>query len=210
MKRNVQILIGVTATLVVGSLPFPAWVDEFADTAHLVANELIYWVLVAATLLYVICIERLPLSTIGLRRPPIRDGLIAVAFAAITVAGLAALYFIVFPALHISEDAQIDKLMNAPPWWLAISVIRAGVSEEVLFRGYPIERLQELTHSRSIASILPLLAFTLAHVGTWGWSHVIVAAFGGAMLTWLYLWRRNLWTSIFAHCLIDGAAVLAG
>jgi membrane protease YdiL (CAAX protease family) len=57
---------------------------------------------------------------------------------------------------------------------------------------------------------VPLVSFMLAHVGPWGWSHAIVAGFGGAMLAGLYLWRRNLWVSILAHCLIDGVGVLAG
>jgi membrane protease YdiL (CAAX protease family) len=115
---------------------------------------------------------------------------------------------VILPKLGLSEAQQIDQLTAAPGWWLAISVVRAGVSEEVLFRGYPIERLQELTGSRLPAFGLPLIAFTLAHVGPWGWTHLIVAGFGGAMLTGLYVWRRNLWVSICAHCLIDGAAFL--
>ena len=209
-KRLFQILFGLSLTLVVGSLPFPVWDNEFADTAHLVGNELIYWVLVAATLAYVVGVERMPLRSIGFRKPTVRDALAALAVAAATIAGLAVMYFVVFPALHISEDQQIDKLMSAPAWWLAISVVRAGVSEEVLFRGYPVERLQELSGNRFIAFIVPLVPFTLAHVGPWGWSHVLVAAFGGAMLAGLYMWRRNLWVSILAHCLIDGVAVLAG
>jgi uncharacterized protein len=209
-KRLVQILLGLSLTLVVGSLPFPVWDNEFADTAHLVGNELIYWVLVAATLAYVVGVERMPLRSIGFRAPTMRDALAALVVAVASVAGLAVMYFVVFPALHISEDQQIDKLMNAPAWWLAISVVRAGVSEEILFRGYPVERLQELSGSRFVAFVVPLVAFTLAHVGPWGWSHVFVAAFGGAMLTGLYLWRRNLWVSLLAHCLIDGVAVLAG
>jgi membrane protease YdiL (CAAX protease family) len=100
--------------------------------------------------------------------------------------------------------------MTLTPLIDSISVLRAGVSEEVLFRGYPIERLQEWSGSRALAAIVPLIAFTLAHVGPWGWSHLLVAAFGGAMLTVLYLWRRNLWASMLAHCLIDGVAVLGG
>jgi membrane protease YdiL (CAAX protease family) len=93
--------------------------------------------------------------------------------------------------------------------WLAISVVRAGVSEEVLFRGYPIERLRELSGSRALASLLPLLLFPLAHVGPWGWAHMLVAGIGGAALTLLYLWRRNVWANILAHCIVDGVAAFA-
>ena len=209
-QQGLQISLGLILTLVAGSLPYPVWIDEFASTTHLILNELIYWALVAATLAYVVKVERRPLASIGLRRPSLRDGLAAFAIAVATIAGLAALYLVVLPALHLDETQQVDKLTSAPTWWLAVSVLRAGVSEEVLFRGYPIERLQEWSGSRALAAIVPLIAFTLAHVGPWGWSHLLVAAFGGAMLTVLYLWRRNLWASMLAHCLIDGVAVLGG
>lgn len=209
-RRGLQILLGLILTLGAGSLPYPVWIDEFASTTHLILNELIYWALFVATLAYVVKVERRPLASIGLRWPSLRDGLAAFAIAVATIAGLAALYLVILPALHLDETQQVDKLTSAPGWWLAISVLRAGVSEEVLFRGYPIERLQEWSGSRTFAVIVPLIAFTLAHVGPWGWSHLLVAGFGGAMLTALYLWRRNLWASIFAHCIVDGVAVLAG
>jgi len=207
-RQKTLTLVGLVLTLVLGSLPYPVWDDEFADTAHLVCNEIIYWTLVAVTLGYVVFVERRPLASIGFRRVGIVDGLCGVGMAIATVAGLAALYFVVLPALGMSETQQVDKLTSAPGWWLAMSVIRAGVSEEVLFRGYPIERLQEWSGSRAFAAGLPLIVFAFAHVGPWGWTHLLIAAFGGAMLTALYLWRRNLWVNILAHCLIDAVAVL--
>jgi membrane protease YdiL (CAAX protease family) len=103
----------------------------------------------------------------------------------------------------------MGKLLSTPGWWLVISVVRAGVSEEVLFRGYPIERLQELTGSRTLAALLPLVLFALAHVGPWGWAHMLVGGIGGALLTLLYMWRRNLWANILAHCIVYGVAVIS-
>jgi membrane protease YdiL (CAAX protease family) len=202
-------LFGLLLTIGCGSLPFPVWDHELADTAHLVGNELIYWALVAATLLYVSLVERRPLSSIGLRKPSLRDITSAIGTAVVLIVLLAMVYFWVFPLFHIQEDAQINKLLATPGWWLAISVVRAGVSEEVLFRGYPIERLSELTGSRWAAALLPLVPFMLAHVAPWGWAHLLVAGIGGGILTGLYLWRRNLWANILAHCLIDGVAVIS-
>jgi membrane protease YdiL (CAAX protease family) len=193
----------------VGSLPFPVWDDELRDVPHMLGNEAIYWLLVAATLAYVVLIEKRALSSIGWRKPKIADVLIGLAFAVAIVVGLAALYLAVFPALHLDETQALDALSAAPTWWLAISVVRAGVSEEVLFRGYPIERLKELTGSNAIAVVLPLVLFSLAHVGPWGWTHLIVAGFGGAMFTVLYMWRRNLWVNIVAHVLVDAVGMLA-
>jgi membrane protease YdiL (CAAX protease family) len=202
-------LIGLLLTLGCGSLPYPVWDHEFADTAHLVGNELIYWGLVALTLAYVLLAEKRPLASIGFGKPGVLDCLSAVLAAALIVTVLAGIYFVVFPALHVSEDHAIDQLRAAPRWWLAISVLRAGVSEEVLFRGYPIERLRELTGSRTLAALLPLVLFALAHIGPWGWAHLLVAAVGGGLLTLLYLWRRNLWVNILCHTIVDGVATLA-
>jgi len=200
---------GLVLCLGVGSLPFPVWDNELADTRHLVANEVIYWILVALVLAHVRRVEGLPLASIGLRRPSWRDALIAALFAIAIVAGLGVILLVVFPALHVDMSGKLDRMMAAPGWWLLISVVRAGVSEEILFRGYPIERLQAWTGSRFVAAIVPLAAFSLAHVGSWGWSHLVVAAFGGGMLTVLYLWRRNLWANIVAHCIVDGVAFLS-
>jgi len=36
----------------------------------------------------------------------------------------------------------------------------------------------------------------------------IIAAFGGLVLTLLYVWRGNLWANIIAHWLTDGAAFI--
>jgi len=202
-------ILGLVLTLGVGSLPFPAWDNELKDVAHMLGNEAIYWMLVAATLAYVVFVEKRALSSIGFRMPAVRDLFLGLVFAVVVIAGLAALYLIVLPALHLGEEQAVRALAAAPAWWLVISVVRAGVSEEVLFRGYPIERLQSLTGSRSVAALLPLALFALAHVGSWGWVHLIVAGFGGAMLTGLYFWKRNLWVNIMVHVLVDGMALLS-
>jgi uncharacterized protein len=79
---------------------------------------------------------------------------------------------------------------------------------EVLFRGYAVERLEELTGNLNLAAISSCAVFAFAHVGPWGWAHLLIAGFGGGVLTALYLWRRNLWVNIIAHFIVDGAVVL--
>lgn len=201
-------LPGLVLTLGLGSLPYPVWDNELADSAHMLGNEAIYALLVAATIVHVRRVEGRTLQSIGLRTLGWRDALIAVVTAAATLAVLAAVYFLVLPALGVDEGTRIHRVLAAPGWWLLLSALRAGVAEEILFRGYPIERLQELTGSRWLAALLPLAIFALAHVPTWGWAHGIVALAGGAVFTAQYLWRRNLGANILAHVLVDGLAVL--
>ena len=78
----------------------------------------------------------------------------------------------------------------------------------MIFRGFAIERGREVFGSLRIASALSWIVFTLEHIATWGWSHVLIAGFGGLLLTLLYVWRRNLWINVIAHFVVDGASVL--
>jgi len=43
----------------------------------------------------------------------------------------------------------------------------------------------------------------------WGWGHLLVAGFGGAILTALFVWRKKIWVSIIAHSIIVGVAMLS-
>lgn len=91
-------------------------------------------------------------------------------------------------------------------WFMLVT--RAAVAEETLFRGYPIERLLEVTRSRFAAGAISWSAFTITHLSGWGWAQLLVAGTGGLILTALYLWRRNLAANITAHWIADGTGFL--
>jgi uncharacterized protein len=115
----------------------------------------------------------------------------------------------VFPALHWSESSQEASILSLPYWLNVLIVVRAAVSEEILFRGYPMERLEELSGSRALAGVVTCAVFTLDHISFWGWHHIFIAGAAGAALTVLYLWRRNIWVNMIAHFIVDAAAFLA-
>ena len=102
----------------------------------------------------------------------------------------------------------MSSVLHTPFRYRFLLVTRAAVAEETLFRGYSIERIEEWSSSRVLPGVLTWAAFTYAHLGTWGWAQLIVAGFGGLLLTLLFLWRRNLWSNILAHWLADGAGFL--
>jgi membrane protease YdiL (CAAX protease family) len=200
---------GLLLFLTLPGLPLSRWENEFAGVGHLIGYEAIWWSMVIALLLYVLMIEGRPLGSIGFRRPKAADILIGIAAGFLTIAGIAVLYYRVFPALHWNESQPVNQLLATPLWWRLVSVVRAAVAEEMVFRGYAIERTLALSNSMTAASLLSWAVFTLEHVNTWGWPHIVIAGFGGAILTAQYVWRRNLWGNILAHCIIDGISVLA-
>ena len=201
--------VGVLLALGFFSLPVGSWVHDDAGVAHRLGFELIVWAWVVGILLYVARVERRPLSSIGFRAVGWKDGIIAVLAGILILAGLAVVLLVVFPALHWSESSQLASLSALPYWLNVLIVVRAAVSEEILFRGYPMERLEELTGSRAVAAVVTCTVFTLDHITFWGWHHIFIAGLAGAALTILYLWRRNIWVNMVAHFIVDASALLA-
>jgi membrane protease YdiL (CAAX protease family) len=205
-------LVGLALALGVACLPIGDWDREFAGIGHLIGNEAIWWIYVAAILLYVRKIERRLLSSIGFRTPGISNIALGACAGLLITAVLGAMYFVVLPALHLNDSmastSNAGALMATPFWWRFISTIRAAVTEEVLFRGYAMERIEELSGSRTVAVVVSCVIFTLAHVSSWGWSHELFVAVGGLAFSLLYLWRRNLWVNIIAHFIVDAVSVL--
>jgi membrane protease YdiL (CAAX protease family) len=85
---------------------------------------------------------------------------------------------------------------------LLLVIIRAGFIEELFYRGYAIERLQSLTGSRILAAGIPLLVFAASHYRQ-GWAGIMIALLTGAVLTGVYVYKRNLWITITTHFLGD-------
>jgi membrane protease YdiL (CAAX protease family) len=111
--------------------------------------------------------------------------------------------------LHLKMNTgQMNTILDKPFWYRFLVVTTAAVVEETTFRGYPIERIGEWSGSRILGGVISWIAFTYAHLGGWGWAHLIVAGFGGLLLTILFLWRGNLWANVLAHWLTDAAGFL--
>jgi membrane protease YdiL (CAAX protease family) len=207
-SRRIQIVIGLLLAL---GLPFCHLGDlgrAHSGLGPLLDGDVLWWALFAAIILYTLFVEHRALSSIGFRRPGGWDIALGVLAGVAVFMGTGIIFQFVLPALHMSVDRQLATAVQAPLWFRLINVTRAAVVEEAAFRGYGIERLNELTGSALLAGFATWVLFTMAHLSSWGWAQVIIAAYGGFVLTALYLWRRNLWSNIIAHWLTDGAAFI--
>jgi len=197
--------------MIVLSLPIAGFLVHGDSLSAQVGREGIFWVLTLLLLAYVRFIERRPMSSIGLRRPDWKTVLLGVVGALAMVAGMAAIYMVIFPALGLSTDeATIAAVRSTPLWFRVVLILRAAVFEEILYRGFMIERLTELMRLRWLAALISVTAFTLAHLGGWAWPHLMIAGFGGIVLTALYLYRRDLVSNMTAHFLTDAVGFLLG
>ena len=100
---------------------------------------------------------------------------------------------------HGPGSAAFEKL---PLWLITAIVFRAGVVEELFYRGYAIERLQLIGLGRFWAVAIPLVIFSLGH-WSGGAANILIAFAAGLILTGFYLWRRDLVANMIGHGLVD-------
>ncbi len=207
--NKIKSVLGLLIILGIPALPLSSWLHEFADVAHLTLYEIVWWSIALFVILYVLKVEKLPLSSIGFRRPSFADIIAGACTGVLIIVGFASLYFFVLPALHFSEHKPIQQLASTPLWWRFISVVRAAVSEEIIFRGYGFERLRSLSSSTVFAAVASWAIFTVEHLSAWGVGHLLIAGFGGILLTLVYVWRRNIYAAMVAHFIADLISVIA-
>lgn len=95
-----------------------------------------------------------------------------------------------------------DAYKDIPVWVFFIMVVRAGIAEEVFYRGYAIERLKAVTGNQWVAVAVPLVIFSLGHFRQ-GPGGILISFVAGAILTATYLWKKDLVANMIAHFLVD-------
>lgn len=171
------------------------------NDSAIVVREIAILALVGVLLWIIRGGERLPLSSIGIRRQPIGAAILWIMAAMFAFA--AALFVclgLLLPALGLTYGSQGGPAVSLVVTTLV--VMRAGIAEEVFYRGFAIERIEGLTGNRAIAAVVPLILFAGFHFSQ-GISGVLISFFVGAAATAIYLWKRNLLILIVAHFTLD-------
>ncbi len=207
--RRIQIIIGLLIAL---GLPFAHLHDlgtRYLGLGPLWGGEVLWWTLFAGILAYVLFVERTSPATIGYRTPGWWDVGAGVIAAVISIAAVLFILNVVLPAFHVSEKEETDALYATPLIYRVLLVTRAAFVEETLFRGYGFERITELTGNKWLTAFATFALFGLAHYSpAGGWGDVLVGAEGGLVFAVLYLWRRNIWSTIICHWIVDGTGFI--
>jgi len=167
-------------------------------------KESLIWLCVIALLFIIRRGEHLPLRSINLGTATVKQSILWGGILTV-LCGLVGV--VVASLTHFNGGEMGASLMKLPIWLVVLIVLRAGVVEELFYRGYAIERLQRLGLNRWCAALIPLLIFGFAH-GVNGWANVVLALALGALLTGFYLWRRDLVANMIGHFMIDFLSVV--
>jgi uncharacterized protein len=162
-------------------------------------------VVITAIPLLVVYWERRSLTSIGVRALSAKDlfGAIAIYLAYLLITPRLMWMADKMPAMATELTTGIKMYASLPPWLNWSGAIANGIAEEVGFRGYAIERVEELTGSKSLGASLPFIVNVLVHAGVWGLHGLLIKAPILLLFVALYLWRRNLPACALAHVLMD-------
>lgn len=181
---------------------YRAIAGENHSNTQVLAREFAIFLLVGLLLWLVKRWEQLPLSSIGLRVGAVRTSLIrGLWLGLILLTATVGLYLLLSKVgVHLGEDH--GNLFHPALVVVTVSMLRAGVTEEIFYRGFAIERLQGLTGSKLVAGLLPLVIFAMSHYRQGVGGIVAVFVLGG-ILTAFYMKFRDLLANITAHFLCD-------
>jgi uncharacterized protein len=170
--------------------------------ASAVLKEALIWVSALALIVIIRRGEHLPMRSIGLGTArwwkSTLWGFVLALVSAVVVGVLA----YVTGYGNGPGSAAFEKL---PLWLITAIVVRAGVVEELFYRGYAIERLRMIGLGRFWSIAIPLVIFSLGH-WSGGAANILIAFAAALILTAFYLWRRDLAANMIGHGLVDFVA----
>ena len=196
-KNNFAVITGLLLSLF--GLPIISLITRyFPDETKTI------WVATIILLILVKYWEGRPYSSIGFASLTVKDGLLAVVIGIVLSISVPLLTLLASQFLPSTTEGSIVSTAQAPWLILLFSVLTAGITEEIIFRGYLIERLSKLTGKSVIAVVISVIAFTLPHLLNWNIVHVVGVVLPlGLILSWIYLWKRNILFNMIVHIVID-------
>ena len=213
-RGPVLLCLGLIAVYPLFSVPVQAsihnLVPKIGEIDARVVTEAAIWLYAAIVLAIALFWEGRTLASIGLRKLTFASLGFAIGGAAAMVGAGALAAYVVYGLLHQPQhaDAQAAALVNGSVIYALCLAVRAGVIEEIFFRGLAIEQLTILTGYRWLSAFLATVLFVVIHALHFDWIQLIPIGAVAVVLTGLYLWRRDLWANIIAHIAVDGAGLI--
>jgi membrane protease YdiL (CAAX protease family) len=200
--------VGLAIALLLAPILSYAVPTALSVVPRVLLREAGFWTCAAAVVLIVVRAERRPLASIGIKKPTWASLLRGVVAFLVLSAAYGVVTELQRAAGMPDAKQELPTLLALPLWLRLLMVARAGVVEEVLYRGYPIERIAWMSGSTWLGALVPLVVFSLLHVPFWGVRHLPVVVVASVVLTLLYVWKRDLSSNMVAHFLTDLVGII--
>ena len=176
---------------------------DYYTNKFIVIKELSIFGVLGLLLLVIVKGERLGLDSIGLHNKHWGKSILWGGILAI--ASLTVLLFIagILQALEIQIGGdEGKKYQSISLWAMSLVVLRAGIVEEICYRGFAMQRFEQVNDKPYFFLGIPLLIFALVHYSQ-GWAGILISFVLGGIMALFYLKKRDLKALIIAHFLVD-------
>ncbi|MBE0411244.1 MAG: CPBP family intramembrane metalloprotease [Anaerolineales bacterium] len=171
------------------------------ETTIRVAIGVEWALLVVLLLLWVPRVERSTCTTVGIGRWRSRDLYLGAGWFFVATI-VSALVGVLLGAVGLESLADLQPQLAKYSWLTLLALAVTGpVVEEILYRGYLIERVTKLTRRVWVAAGVSWLTFTGVHLGFFGLGATLNATVLSAALVWLYVRERSIWPVLVLHAL---------
>jgi membrane protease YdiL (CAAX protease family) len=207
LREHLPTLVGLVLALFGVWLVTPVvWIVGSAtgllsDPVPELVNAVAKWLVAAGVLVVVVAWEDRPPASMGIVRPSLADVGWGVAGAVVGIAWYRV-------SDEVVEWLGFESATAAAAWLAELSVpvlfvvtVTAVVTEELLFRGYPIERLTELTGDVRLGATVAIVLFTIGHLPVWGPAGAVQIGVWSILVTAIYVRRRSVAACILVHFL---------
>ena len=174
-------------------------------------SEAGWWLIAAGVIAYVMIVEKRPLKTIGVKAVSIST-LVTAAIGLTGAVFLVGVSGVIAPLIGLNFSNTQDAMQSAssvPLWALALTVLRAGIVEELFFRGFLLSRFLEFKWNPVLAVVLTTVLFVAPHALFWGGAHLILVAIASLVFSTMFVLRRDLLACILAHIGFNAGGLIA-
>ena len=134
---------------------------------------------------------------------------VAILFLLMIVCGMIA-HIPNYLGLHENNEMlhRMQAAMRQYPDLMVLAAFTAGVTEELIFRGYILSRLSVLFDDKLRPVVISAILFSAVHLGYKSVSELIYTFLFGLLVGWHYQKYRNLRVLMMLHFLVDIVATI--
>ena len=178
-----------------------------------VAAQAVDWLFCLVLIGVVVFWERRPLSSLGFKKLTAENFFAGLGLGGFVMAGLVAWRFLIAPLLpDLSDQGNDESTTGTLPnhffcWYAPFALVTASFCEEVIYRGYAVERLRRVTNRPWVAVLGSHAAFVLYHLKD-GIDSVLCFSILLLLFPLYYIRHRDLTMVIVAHAFVDLMAII--
>ena len=200
---TISIVLNFLINLYIGLNP-----NLLDDNFRIILGQISNWVIVVILLSVVFFWEKSSLESLGIKKFNCKD--LIWGFIALIVGFI--IFFIsdvfVNSLDFVSQSSERVHFLSIPFIIRIFMVFSTGITEEIIFRGYLIERTNIITNSLIFSSIISIIVFTIFHIPFWGIIGALQVGFWAIPITILYVRLRNLPICIVIHIIYDAIILI--